>query len=889
MSGLRVLMVEDSETDAKLVARELRRYFGAVEIERVETGEAMRAMLDARPWDVVVCDWSLPGFGARAALDIVKEMRLDIPFIIVSGAVGEENAVAAMRAGAHDYMLKDNLVRLTAAVERELNDVQRRRELGRQRDEERRFFDLSLDMMCVAGFDGYFKRLNSAWEAVLGWTADEMLAVPWLDLVHPDDREATVEAGGRLADGHVVAFENRYRCRDGSYRSLQWAAAPFPAERVIFATVHDITARKAAESALRASEVLYRALFDHSPFSKWVYDVETLRFLAVNDAAVRHYGYSRDEFLAMRVLDVREDMEKLVYDLEVAPVGPHDLVVVHRMKDGTTFEAHVTSHPLYIGGRAARLVVAQDVTATRRLEAQLRQAQKVEAIGSLAGGVAHDFNNILSVILGYTSMILEVLPTNDPLREDIVEVHKAGQRATHLTRQLLAFSRRQVLEPKVVDLGEVLAGMQTMIRRLVREDVEVIMPDFRASSRVLLDPNQLEQVVLNLAVNALDAMPKGGRLTFEVAALDIGSELACEHPGLSRGPHVAMIVSDTGCGMDAATRAHVFEPFFTTKAKERGTGLGLSTVLGIVEQSGGQIWVDSEPGHGATFTMCFPRATATATSLPASSHFTTATNVARCTETILLVEDDEQVRTLANRVLQRQGYEVLEAQGGGDALLLFERHEGSIDLLLTDVIMKHMSGPQLAERLVRVRPDLRVLFMSGYTDDLLAAHGVLGLDVALLQKPLTPLALLRQVRDVLDAHAGRGTATNSIVPRSEAIVLVVDDDDTVRALARRLLGSTGLTLIDFGSSEEALALDEKTLSSIGLLLTDVVMPNIDGHELAVRLRKRRPTLPVLFMSGYPFDVVAGRGVGASDDFMAKPFTARLFRERILRALANLPA
>lgn len=887
---INVLLVEDVETDAKLVLRTLHGRWPALRSRRVEDEASMRDALAGEPWDVILCDWSLPHFGALDALRVLRELGLDLPFVIVSGTIGEEPAVQAMREGASDYLLKDKLGRLVAVVEREVREGKVRRELREHQRQHERFFGLSLDMLCIIGFDGYFKRVNPAWERTLGWSSDELLSRPVFDVIHPEDVAATREAGDRLMQGSgVVEFENRYRHNAGGYRRLLWSAAPFAAENVMYCAARDITERREAEDALRASETQYRALFDKSPFPKWVYDVATLRFLAVNDAAIRHYGYSRDEFLAMGLADVRDagHVERLRHELTRAPEDVHEGLIRHRKKDGTSFDAHITSHPISLVGRSARLVVAQDVTEVRRLEDQLRQSQKMEAIGSLAGGVAHDFNNLLSVILSYTSLILDELPAGDALRADLEEVHEAGVRATHLTRQLLAFSRRQVLDPRVVDLGEVINDMQALVRRLVPEDIEVVVSPSPYAPRALIDPNQLEQVVMNLAVNARDAMPKGGRLTIETSEIDVDADLAREHPGLALGPQVALIVTDTGTGIDAATCAHIFEPFFTTKDKDRGTGLGLSTVLGIVQQSGGHVWVDSKPGHGAKFTVCFPRAPATVASTKIHSSTPPET---RGTETILLVEDDEQVRTLASRVLRKHGYGILEAENGGEALLLCEQHEGAIDLLFTDVVMKHMSGAQLAERLARIRPDLRVLFMSGYTDDLLAPHGVLEPGVAFVQKPLTPEVVLRRVREVLDSDAADITAgKKSLVLASKGTVLVVDDDDTVRALVRRILATTGLTVVDVASSEAALALDDQTVASLGLVLTDVVMPHIDGHALAERLRERRPTLPVLFMSGYGLNVVARYGVNATDEFLPKPFTARRLRERVLQSMARSPA
>jgi CheY-like chemotaxis protein len=373
----------------------------------------------------------------------------------------------------------------------------------------------------------------------------------------------------------------------------------------------------------------------------------------------------------------------------------------------------------------------------------------MEAVGRLAGGIAHDFNNMLSVVLTYANTLIEQLPERDPIATDLIEIRQAGERAAELTRQLLAFSRQQVLQLQTLDLNQSVANMERMLRRLLGADIEITILPSATPAVLRADPGQIEQIVMNLAVNARDAMPTGGKLTVEVRVVTLDDEYAASHHGVTPGPHVMLAVTDTGEGMDKATQDRIFEPFFTTKARGKGTGLGLATVFGIVQQSGGHIWVYSERGRGTAFKVYFPFATGAAAEASLAQLTGSATDTGD--ETVLLVEDEELVRGAVRGVLRRSGYRVLEAPNGGEALLICERHPAKIDLLLTDVVLPHMSGRELAERVAPSRRGMKVLYMSGYTDEAVFLHGVLDSGVAYLQKPITPRALTRKVREVLDS------------------------------------------------------------------------------------------------------------------------------------------
>jgi CheY-like chemotaxis protein len=373
----------------------------------------------------------------------------------------------------------------------------------------------------------------------------------------------------------------------------------------------------------------------------------------------------------------------------------------------------------------------------------------MEAVGRLAGGIAHDFNNLLTVMKGYSELMLDELDTADPLRTEVDEIKKAADRAAALTRQLLAFSRQQVLAPKILDLNSVVGNMDKLLRRLLGEDIDLFTVLEPGLARVKADPGQLEQVLMNLAVNARDAMPSGGKLTVETANVDLDENYTRDHASVKPGSYVMVAMTDTGTGMSDKVKSRIFEPFFTTKEIGKGTGLGLSTVYGIIKQSGGYIWVYSEVGIGSTFKVYLPAVDAPA-EIPAA---TTQQPARRGSETVLLVEDEDGVRALMRQVLHKHGYNVLESRHGGEALLMCERHSGKIDVLLTDVVLEQMSGRELAERLIKVRPEMKVLYVSGYADDAIVHHGELNAGVAFLQKPFTTEALARKIRYVLDGAA----------------------------------------------------------------------------------------------------------------------------------------
>ena len=635
-------------------------------------------------------------------------------------------------------------------------DLTERKEAERGRREAERRAQLMVESatvgMWTVGADGRTTFMNARMADILGRDVAVAVTMPTTEFFFAEDRPAMAERLAKRRDGLAGPFEQRFRRPDGAVGVLSIDSSPlYDAQgryEGVLGIATDITESRRAEEAVRASETRYRLMFDKSPLPKWMYDAETLRFLDVNEVTVRDLGYSRDEFLTMTIKDIRppEDVPALLEAERGADAMPKFGVWRLRKKSGEIIQVEITKHTFTLGDRACRFAVGRDVTERLRLEEQLRQSQKMEAVGRLAGGVAHDFNNMLSVILSYASLLLGDMKPGEPMRDDLEEIRKAGERAAALTKQLLMFSRQQVLEPKVLDLNEVLASMDKMLQRILGADVDLVSLPSQPLGRVRIDPSSVEQVIMNLVVNARDAMPTGGKLTMETDNVVLDDAYAQAHLGVKPGKHVMLAVSDTGTGIDKETLARIFEPFFTTKESGKGTGLGLSTVFGIVQQSGGSVWVYSEVGQGTTFKIYLPRIDAAVD----SPHSIAPPITLRGSETILLVEDDDQVRAVARGILRRNGYNVIEARNAGEALLHSERHPTTIHLLLSDVVMPQVSGPELAKRLAASRPDMRVLCMSGYTDDSIVRHGVIEAHLAYLQKPITPESLTTRVREVLD-------------------------------------------------------------------------------------------------------------------------------------------
>ncbi|MFZ0959706.1 MAG: PAS domain S-box protein [Terriglobia bacterium] len=596
---------------------------------------------------------------------------------------------------------------------------------------------------------GHIVYVNDAATRSLERSRDELLSLSMPDIDPLVTKEAGKAFWEKIKTRGSITFETRYQTKQGSAFPVEVNAnyLEFQGKEYCFAFARDITERKRAD----AEHVRLVTAIEQSAEAVMITNT-TGEIEYVNPAFTRITGYGREEVLGQNPRFLKsgkhdaEFYQQLWAAIRQGNTWQGELT--NRRKDGSLYtEQMIISAMRGERGEVTQFIATkQDVTARKQLEQQFAQAQKMEAVGRLAGGVAHDFNNLLTIINGYAQLLLERTSPEDPHRGLFEEIQMAGDRAASLTRQLLAFSRRQVMEPRVLDLNSVLANTEKMLRRLIGEDVELVstlQPDL---GLVKVDPGQIEQVIMNLAVNARDAMPEGGKFLVETSNVEVDEEYARSHSNLNPGKYVMVAVSDTGCGMDLETQAHVFEPFFTTKEKGRGTGLGLATVYGIVQQSGGYIWVYSEPGRGSTFKIYLPRIEGDmSTPEPAEAPL----KPAKGKGTILVVEDEKGVRSMICETLKSRAYKVLEADGAAQALEIAEAHTKPIHLLLTDVVMPHTGGKELAKHLSTLHPETKVLYMSGYTDDAIVRHGIMQGDTPFLQKPFSPEALARKVREML--------------------------------------------------------------------------------------------------------------------------------------------
>jgi PAS domain S-box-containing protein len=782
---IRVLLIEDDPDDVLLLKEALAEAKARTEITHADRLSGGLVMLVEQDHDVVLLDLNLPDSSGLETLAAIVQGFPMVPVVVLSGLGDDFTTLEALRRGAQDYLVKGEIgaPRLERVLRHAIERKQIEDALRMSAAKYRHLVEKVQDIIYAGEVDrdlpaGPLTFVSPQVEAIMGYTPEEFLQDPgiWFESIHPEDiTRVGEETAQAFADGRPRRRLYRVRHKlSGAYRWLEDDFVPHVAEggQVVgyYGLARDVTERMQADEALLQAEGRYRALVESLPNAIVVH--QQGRIVYVNPVGVQLLGaQSAAELLGRKALtfmhpDRREAdarrMEDIVRSGEAGPLTEETFLRL----DGSEVDVEVMSIPFTYQGEAAVITIFWDISerkraevALRESEEQLRQSQRMEAVGRLAGGIAHDFNNLLTAIIGHAEVLLLSPCSSDEGREGLGEIRSAADRATTLTRQLLAFSRRQALEPHVFNLNDVAQSMTGLLTRLIGEDVDLVFREDAALWPVEADPGQIEQVIMNLAINARDAMPEGGKLTLKTAnvelgenyVVELGENYAAAHIEAEPGPHVMLAVSDTGSGMDPEILSRIFEPFFTTKEQGRGTGLGLSTVYGIVKQSGGNIWVYSEPGQGTIFKIYLPRAekpidwSPTARPGPQGS-------APRGDATILLVEDEPAVRRLATRILEGHGHQVLGAASPEEAITLFDGHSTRVDLILTDVILPGMSGRAMVEEL-SLRPGAppKILYMSGYTQNAIVHEGRLEQGIAFLEKPFTPDGLLRKVREVLDA------------------------------------------------------------------------------------------------------------------------------------------
>ncbi|HXT12133.1 MAG TPA: PAS domain S-box protein [Candidatus Angelobacter sp.] len=902
---LRILHLEDDPDFVSLVSDLLRQEGLPAETTSTQSFQEFLKAVTDNSYDIIFADYSLPTCNGLQALNALREKDPHTPFVMISGTIGEHAAIECLRCGATDYVLKNKLERLVPAIRRAVKEAEERAhrkrietELVRREKYFRTLTEHSLDVLTILSSEGLFLYNSPSLKKVLAFEPKDVAGQSAFALVHEEDIAGVLGAFKHALENPDDIITHEFRCRrqDGTWTHLEVVGQNRLMDPEIAGVVlntRDISDRKRAEAELRQGEKQYRMIFEGSPTPMWVMDVETLQILEVNEAAVQHYGYSREEFLAMngRSLRPSDETERYVKFINEIIKNHPDTAFGraglwrHVKKDGEEIDVEIKWSRLAFRGRAGVLVMAHDITERKRaaealekseaslaaaqriahlgswemdlkslqdvasnvlrwsdetyrifgyepqqvavtnelyfnavhpedrsrvmnafLEAlkkgetydlehrivlpggqdrhvrqrgemvtdangnpvqmvgivmditerrqlgeQLRQSQKMEAIGQLAGGVAHDFNNILTVIHGHASLLLVDKTLAQKAAHSAQQIAQAAERATGLTRQLLTFSRRQVMQPRRLDLNQVVSNMTMMLGRILGEDIALQLNYWTEPAFIKADASMMEQVLLNLVVNARDAMPKGGKLAIKIGPAKIDSSHRSYQPEARAGDFFSLAVTDTGCGIDPENLRRIFEPFFTTKEVGKGTGLGLATVYGIVNQHQGWVEVESESGKGSTFRVFLPAADEQ--TAPTGTK-TAPQRVRGGNETILVVEDEIAVRELVCSVLGGHGYEILQAESGVQALNVWQNNKKKIDLLLTDLVMPdHLNGRELAEKLWAEKPKLKVIFTSGYTADVVGKDFVLQRGLHYLQKPYDPQKLAVTVRNCLDGAA----------------------------------------------------------------------------------------------------------------------------------------
>ena len=751
---IRILFIEDDRIDQMAFERFVQESDLAYDYKLADSLSEARKALKETEFDVIITDYSL-GDGNAFAL---FENHYDIPVILATGAGNEEIAVKALKAGAFDYLIKDPDRQYLKILPVTVENAVRRHQTHRQNQLLSHAIMHTQDSVFMTNLSGEIIFVNQAFCKTYGYEPEEVIGkssrILW---------KASKNKRRRRGISSVAAKgEALHLRRDGTAFPVFYSQSTVndahdnPVARMV--VVRDVSELKEAEMALKESEERYRRLVERTPDAIAILNDGEIVF--TNQAGVRFFGgKSVKQVLKHSIWDFihpdsKEDFSTLLGKVsQKNDSTPLIEIKFVRLEESEIF-GECLAIPFAMDHQKSVQLVIRDITRRklaekelRRSEAQLRQSQKMEAVGRLAGGIAHDFNNLLMVIKGYSELLLDELQEDEVLREHVEEIRNAGQMAASMTRQLLALSRQQMLKSKLIDLNNVIRHMRRLLGRLIGENVEFLLKLDSHIPKIKADPGQMEQVIMNLVVNARDAMPEGGTLSVETQAMEVKSDYITGGESISPGYYVLLAVSDSGCGMNAEIKEHLFEPFFTTKDVGQGTGLGLSTVYSIVKQSGGHIWVYSEEGKGTTVKIYFPAA---AGQIKTDRKGRLTMPLPRGTETVLLVEDETPVRKLVQKVLGKQGYNVLNAQDGEEALTICREYDSRIDLLITDVVMPGINGARLAELVQEARPEIKVLFMSGYTENLVVQEQVLDSHSEFLQKPFPPETLLEKIRSMLD-------------------------------------------------------------------------------------------------------------------------------------------
>ena len=765
---LRYVHIEENTAEVARIQQTLQAGGYEPEPLAVQTADELAAAIDQPKWDLVLTEWTLPTFSAKAALAQLADRAVNLPIIVVSGVAGEETAVDALKAGAHDYVVKGRLARLVPSVERALREDAERKAckvleetLRESEDRFRKLIQGSPLGIVFLDEQSRYVKVNQAFCHMVGYQEDELIGQTYAFLTHPDDLSQSIA----LATDMIVhkqpgvQLEKRYIRKDG--RTIWVRVHPVNLGLLgsnhspLAAFVENVSERKGIEARLRLSQFSIdragEAIFWGDPSS---------RIIDVNDAACALLGYSKDELCHMTVHDVTDKANPDLWSAYWTRLKQQEMMrfeTNNRTKDGRIIPVEVVVNYLYWDGKEYSCAFVRDISARKqaetvllRTQTQLVQAQKMEAIGRLAGGIAHDFNNLLTFINGHSELLLSDQVPSELARNSLEQIRDAGKRAAGLTRQLLVFTRQQIVQPQTMDLNPVVKAMQALLVRLIGADIQIRLDLDDSLGRIMADPSQMEQILMNLVLNARDAMPDGGTVTLKTRNVDLGDAFF-EQQGMAPRPgrYCLLSVHDTGTGMDEQTAGKVFEPFFTTKGLGKGTGLGLSTVHGIVLEGKGVITLSTKLGQGSTFRIYFPHTTSAGHQEVAPGPILAMDM--RGTETILLIEDEPLIRQLLKVVLSSRGYTILEAGTGKAACDIGAGHPGEIHLILSDVILPDDKGPLVAERLRAMHPCIKMVFMSGYLGVESDQEHILIRQHPFIQKPFTLPALLETVHKVLDS------------------------------------------------------------------------------------------------------------------------------------------